>query len=161
METVTVKDVTKNGQWYEISVDEYEEKISTKDRTLADAVNASVGNKVNVVINVRENGKFTNRYLQSVEPTNGTDTPSDTKVKNLVAAAAAPIATTTPEPIRTSAKADDRQRQIVAQWAFGRATELLAGSGEDYVLPLTEEIFANVKATAEALMVGAEELANR
>jgi hypothetical protein len=47
---------------------------------------------------------------------------------------------------------DARQKNIEAQWANGRAVELLIGSGVEYSFPLDQKTQDNLAATAKALL---------
>jgi hypothetical protein len=98
---------------------------------------------------VKQNGDFTNRYLNSITPLNG---------ETILQAPAAPAAPAGPT------KRDERestQARIQAQWAFGQALTIFTAQG--YVLKdlLDTDTFAQVQTAAEILRTAANALADK
>jgi hypothetical protein len=140
METVKVKDVEKNASgWYEITLEDDDRTVSTKNQKLADAAFAGRGTPVEVEINERQNGSFTNRYLNKIG-----DLTDERSSNGGGKAGSRP---------RTGGggKSPEDQKRIMKQWALGRAVELLAASDVDIAFPLTDEQFADLKTTADKL----------
>lgn len=143
METVKVRDVEKTSTgWYEITLEDDDRVISTKNQAMADAAFASRGTEVEVEINEviksTEKGTFTNRYL------NKFGDMSDSKPKSAPRSGG--------RPSGGGARPEKNQEAIRKQWAFGRALELLRDSEEEYSFPLSTEDFAKVTKQAEALL---------
>lgn len=147
METVTIEKVQENERgWTEVTTAEYDEPLVTKESKLAKAAKGLAGQKAKVDVNVKENGNFTNRYLNGIEPAEGS-TVDET-------AAAAP----------TPTRKDDReetQKRIAAQWAIGRAVELHAASGGTLETILDGDTFAAVQTVAESLLKASQALADK
>lgn len=144
MEVVSVVDVNKNERnWYEIEVKEYDEPLTTKEKKLADAAFAAKDQQIQVQVNVKENGNFTNRFLNDVQSLDG----------------GVPVATTppasTPEipTVSRSNEREDTQRRIAAQWAYGRAIELHIAGGGTLLDALDTDKFQAMSAVADALLL--------
>ncbi len=160
LETVTVVDVSKNASsWYEIELEDGR-VASTKDKKVADQAHALIGiAAVPADINEKVSGNFTNIYLNGI---GGEATTVSKKV-----AAGKPTATPTNLAEQTrptgsekpSVRDSDRQASIQAQWALGRAIELLGSSGMDFVYPLDTDTFQGVQVQAKAFLLAAQELA--
>lgn len=141
-ETVSITEVTNKGNgWYDIALDGDDRVLSTKDTKLAEIANASAGTKVEVEINSKEKGNFTNHYLQSINGEKGNDRPAPKK------------AGSTPTTNGSAyGKSDATQERIARQWAFGRSVELLVSSDREFSFPLDAETFADMKLQAQALL---------
>lgn len=164
METVTVTDVNKGERgWYEVELEGDDRVLATKDRELADKAFASRGNPITVEIGHKKNGGFDNYYLNKIEEDGETTSvvkPADRPAKPKETASTRTTTRRSPDEDRQK-RDEERQKRIEAQWAFGRATELLIASETDFVFPLNEDILKQLAQTALALTVGATELAKR
>lgn len=139
METVTIKEVTDKGNgWFEVALDGDERVLSTKKSKLAELANASVGGTVEVKINTREKGRFTDHYLEEINGENGDN--------GSTAPSRAPVKRAAP----SSGKSDATQERIARQWAFGRATELLIASDREFSFPLDADTFSDLKLQMKA-----------
>lgn len=141
METITVKEVdgpNSNG-WYEVLLDDGR-KVSTKDEAVAKAAFQSRDVEAEAVISSQTKGKFTNVYLNQI---NGV---GETRPKK---PAAKPAASTGRDPAT-----NDR---IARQWAYGRATELLIGSGAEFVFPLDSKTMSDLSEVASGLLNATKE----
>ncbi len=154
METVTILDVAKNASnWYEVELEDGR-VASTKDKKVADQAEAAInGGPVVADINEKQNGSFTNIYLNGI----GGEATAVGKKLSVVKPpyAAKPMS----GPEKPSTRDADRQACIQAQWALGRAIELLGTSGMDFVYPLDTDTFQGVQAQAKAFLLAAQELA--
>lgn len=136
METVTVKDVEKNSAgWYEITLENDDRTVSTKNQKLADAAFASRGTPVEAEINSRKNGSFENHYLNKFGDV------SDTRAGGNGGG----------RPRSGGGKSPQEQNTIAQQWAIGRAVELLLGSEEAIAFPLNDEQLSALQMTAQSL----------
>ena len=136
METVKIADVKKNARdWYEISLDGDDRVLATKDSKLADVANASIGADVEVVVNSRPNGNYTNHYLQEIGGVKETRSPR--------AAGSAS---------RPAGKSPEVQADIAKQWALGRAVETLMASSEDFGFPLSPPVLEALTKQAQAFL---------
>lgn len=140
METVTIKDVTKNERdWYEVTLEGDDRVLATKDEKIAEAATKAIGElNTPVSINTRTKGTYTNHYVEEVNGVKG-DKPKF---------AAAPRRST---PGASPAPARDNER-IARQWAFGRAVELLMASDTAFDFPLSPAEFEALKTQAQALL---------
>jgi hypothetical protein len=144
-----VQETGRNGFW-EMEVVEYNEPLATKEQKLIDVIRSlAPGSAVEVEMGVKQNGDFTNRYLNSITPLNG---------ETILQAPAAPAAPAGPT------KRDERestQARIQAQWAFGQALTIFTAQG--YVLKdlLDTDTFAQVQTAAEILRTAANALADK
>lgn len=138
METVQIKDVKTNSRgWTEITLEGDDRVLATKDGNLTDAAKASIGAPVEVEVNTRTKGNFTNHYLASLGGVKEASRPR---------AAAS-------EPARPSrGKSPEEQERIARQWAFGRATELLMASDTEFTFPLDERTFSALAQQASDLL---------
>jgi hypothetical protein len=135
-ETVTIKDVTqKPTGWYDIVLEGDDRVLSTKASELAEVANAAKGGSVEVEFTTKENGRFTNHYLESVGGSKGTT----------------PRRKTSPAPISKATPKRDDER-IARQWAYGRAVELLIASDTPFNFPLSEDQLKDLAAQADALL---------
>lgn len=137
-QTVVVERVVPTrGDWFEVHFEDGS-KASTKNPAIAEAAEASVGDQVLAVINSKQNGNFTNYYLNQIGDVK--DAPAKAKprtAKSMTTPAAGP---------------DDRDKRISTQWAYGRSVELLMASGRDFDLPLDEDTQAVLESTAAWLL---------
>jgi hypothetical protein len=144
-----VQETGRNGFW-EMEVVEYNEPLATKEQKLIDVIRSlAPGSAVEVEMGVKQNGDFTNRYLNSITPLNG---------ETILQAPAAPAAPAGPT------KRDERestQARIQAQWAFGQALTIFTAQG--YVLKdlLDTDTFAQVQTAAEIIRTAANALADK
>ncbi len=154
METVTVLDVSKNpSNWFEVELEDGR-VASTKDKKVAEMADAAIGaGPIEADINEKVNGNFTNVYLNGI----GGEATAVGKKLSVVKPPAAARPTSGPE--KPSTRDADRQASIQAQWALGRAIELLGSSGMDFVYPLDTETFQGVQVQAKAFLLAAQELA--
>ncbi len=138
METVVVKEVVgKPTGWFEIELEDGR-TVATKLKKLADQAEASQGNAVAVDLTEKVNGKFTNIYLNKIEPTGNGDAPKPAAaVQETVAAQAAPQ--------------DAKGERIARQWAYGRAVEIGTAFGS-LTFPLDDESVAKLQITADTLL---------
>lgn len=124
METVTIKDVQKNARdWYEITLDGDDRVLATKDSKLAEVATASIGGAVEVAVNTRTSGKFTNHYLAEIGG---------------VKEERAKFASVPRKPTIASSggqRSPETQERIARQWAYGRAIELLMASEQTVEFP--------------------------
>lgn len=140
-ETVQIKDVKNKGNgWYDITLEEDDRVLSTKDTRLAELATASVGSFSDVEINTRTKGSFTNHYLQSINGEKGDDSGRGKK---------ASASTTTSF---SGGRSEETQERIARQWAMGRAVELLVSSEASYGFPLDEKTFKMLADQASALL---------
>lgn len=140
METVTIKDVTKNERdWYEITLEGDDRVLATKDSKLAEVATASIGGAVEVGVNTRTKGTYTNHYLESVGGVAG-DKPKF---------ASKPTA---PRTAPSGGRDKETQERIARQWAFGRAVELLMASDTEFSFPLSPAEFEALQKQADALL---------
>lgn len=143
VQNVTVTDVeeTSNG-WFEITLtDENGDQVvaSTKDTKVSEAAFQSRGTEVEAEINTVEKGKFTNVYLNTIAGVGGKSAGKPGAKKSAPAAA-------------IPQKGNDVQERIARQWSYGRAVELLTGSGADFIYPLDEEFQKYVQEQADWLL---------
>jgi hypothetical protein len=140
---VVVADVNPtSGGWKEVTFEGGVAPASTKSQAVADAAFASRGSEVDAVINETKRGNFTNRYLNEIAGVSDGGGAGRGKGSTTTAA----------KPSGGRGKSPEEQDRIARQWAFGRATELLAASGEEFTLPLEGETLQSVIATAETLL---------
>lgn len=127
METVIVKEVDgpNASGWYEVELEDGR-KASTKNEEMAKTAFQSRGSEVPVEISERVNGKFTNIYLNEIDGIK--DTPKRGRKASTTSGSA-------PAPSR-GGKTPEEQNRIARQWAYGRAVELLVGSGAEFAFPL-------------------------
>lgn len=135
--TVEKVDGPNSNGWWEVTFEDGK-KASTKNEDVAKAAFQSRGGEVPAVISEVVNGKFTNVYLNEI------DGVKDSFKKGGRKAAAAPAA----KAGRTPAEND----RIARQWAYGRAVELLIGSGAEFAIPLDSATMSQLAETAEALI---------
>jgi hypothetical protein len=122
LETVTIVDVNKNERnWYEVELEDGR-VAATKDKKVADAAYEAVGTPILADINVKQNGDFTNIYLNGI----GEGTTVTRKVAKGKAEAPAPATATGAE--KPSTRDADRQAAIQSQWAFGEGASVVLGS---------------------------------
>lgn len=143
MENVTVKNVEKNGAWYEVELEDGR-KASTKNQDVADAAFASRGNEVPAVINSQVKGKFTNTYLNEIAGVS-----DGGKKRSGVSNGSGGGVSGSGIPERAPGRDQER---IARQWAYGRSTELLIASGMDFTFPLDITDFQKLKAQADTLL---------
>jgi len=139
-ETITVEDVSgpnANG-WREVTFEDGR-KASTKDEDIAKEAFQSRGNPVEAVISVSKNGKFTNTYLNQINGV-GEAKPKGRPSSN--------GGSKTASRGRTPAE----NERIARQWAYGRAVELLVGSGAEFAYPLDDATLSMIKTQAESLL---------
>ena len=151
LETVTIVSFDTNARgWFEVTTEEYDEPLVTKDAKVIKQVEALGIGPANVDVNVKPNGDFINRYLNGAEATNGE-----------VLAAPAPSAEV---QAVTESKRNEReatQLRIEAQWAFGRAIELHIAQGGSLNDLLDSDKFSALQAAAEMLRLGSRALADK
>jgi hypothetical protein len=141
-----VQETGRNGFW-EMEVAEYDEPLATKEQKIIDLIkNVPQGSQARVEMGVKQNGDFTNRYLNAF--TLG-DVPGNT-----------------PQPVAPAGptKRDERQEtqnRIQAQWAIGRAVEIHAATGGDLGSLLDSDNFARLTTVAESLLAAANKLAEK
>lgn len=143
-ETMTVEKVdgpNSNG-WYEVTF-EGGKVATTKNEELAKAAFQSRGGEVAVVISERVNGRFTNVYLNEIDGVK--DTPRKGK------------ATTASAPKSGGGRTPAENDRIARQWAYGRAIELLIGSGGEFAFPLDSVTMSSVSEVATALINATKE----
>jgi hypothetical protein len=149
---VTVEGVQETGRtgFWEMEVTEYDEPLATKEQKLIDVIRSlAPGSAVEVEMGVKQNGDFTNRYLNSVKPLNG---------ETILQAPAAPSAPAGPT------KRDERestQARIQAQWAFGQALQVYVAGGGDLQGLHDTDTFAGVQTAADILRTAANALADK
>lgn len=145
METVKIKDVQKNSRgWYEVTLEDDDRVLATKDDKLSEVATASIGGAVEVEVNTRTKGNFTNHYLQEI---NG--------VKESKSFTRSPASA--PRSNGGGGRDAATQERIARQWAYGRAIELLMASDESVSFPPTREQFAQITETANLLLVATKE----
>lgn len=147
METIVVKNVTTlPSGWTEVELEDGR-KPSTKDANIIRAAKeaAASGEGIEALINERVNGNFTNHYLNQI----GEVKESRGKTSGRATASA---------PKKSYGKSPEEQAQIQAQWAFGRATELL-GSYAEFSLPLGDSDKKALVDTAKFLLEESSKLA--
>lgn len=143
-ETVTIKEVTSKGNgWFNVELEGDDRVLATKREKLAELANASVGSPVEVEINTREKGRFTDHYLEAINGEKGDSVLAKARIRSVAPRAAAS---------GTTAKSGDVQERIARQWAFGRATELLIASDREFSFPLDADTLASLEAQANALL---------
>jgi hypothetical protein len=98
-----------------------------------------VGQAAPAVINEVQKGQFTNVYLNEFA---GVKDAPPKGARSNGGQRSAPTGETN----------DARQKSIEAQWSFGRALELLIGSGVEYTFPLDQTTRNNLAAEAKALL---------
>lgn len=142
MTTVIVKDVEKktNG-WFEVQF-ESGDPASTKSQEVADRAFEVRGDEVEAKINEVTRGKFTNRYLNEIAGVSDGGGPRR----------ASGDGTPRRQQAQGGGRSEETQERIARQWAYGRAVELLIGSGKEFDFPLQGEDLANVAKTAETLL---------
>jgi hypothetical protein len=144
-----VQETGRNGFW-EMEVVEYNEPLATKEQKLIDVIRSlAPGSAVEVEMGVKQNGDFTNRYLNSITPLNG---------ETILQAPAAPSAPAGPT------KRDERestQARIQAQWAFGQALQVYVAGGGDLQGLHDTDTFAGVQTAADILRTAANALADK
>jgi hypothetical protein len=144
-----VQETGRNGFW-EMEVAEYDEPLATKEQKLIDVIRSlAPGSAVEVEMGVKQNGDFTNRYLNSITPLNG---------ETILQAPAAPSAPAGPT------KRDERestQARIQAQWAFGQALQVYVAGGGDLQGLHDTDTFAGVQTAADILRTAANALADK
>lgn len=137
--TVEVKDVdgpNANG-WYEITFDDGT-KASTRSEEVAKAAFQSRDAMAEARITESTSGRFTNRYLNEI---NGVSDGGPKKRSGGSSGAS-----------RSAARTPAENDRIARQWAYGRATELLIGSGAEFTFPLEPEVMSQISEQAEALL---------
>lgn len=128
LETVSITDVKKNERgWTEITLKDDDRVVATRDEKLIEAATKAVGgDPVEVKINTRVKGTYTNHYLESVGGVEG-DKPAFTG------------RITRPGPVLASTSravsSGKDQERIARQWAYGRAIELLMASEQEVGFP--------------------------
>ncbi len=142
----SAQDTGRSGYW-ELEVAEYDEPLATKEQKLINVISGlSKGQQVSVQMGVKQNGDFTNRYLNDI--TVGTFPESSVPAVSAVG------------PSKRDER-QDTQARIEAQWAFGRAVELhVAGGGSLADLSDTDK-FAALQVAAESLRTGSRALAEK
>lgn len=127
-----------NG-WYEVH---FEDGVvaTTKNEDVAKTAFQSRGSEVPVVISERVNGRFTNIYLNEI------DGVKDTPRKGAKAKAS------TTSGGSGYGKSPEEQERIARQWAYGRAVELLVGSGSEFAFPLDSVTMSQLSDMATALI---------
>lgn len=129
-----------NG-WYEVEFTGGN-KASTKDENLAKAAFQSRGTEVSAVISEVTKGKYTNVYLNEID---GVKEAGTRGRKRTTAGAATPPTS------------DARDQRIARQWAYGRAVELLVGSGSEFAFPLDSATMSQLSEQAEAFLNATKE----
>lgn len=130
-----------NG-WYTVTFEGGRE-ATTKNEDLAKTAFQSRGSEVPVVISERVNGKFTNVYLNEIDG-----------VKDTPKRSGKPAATASKGSSGRTPAENDR---IARQWAYGRAIELLIGSGSEFAFPLDSATMSSVSDVASALINATKE----
>jgi hypothetical protein len=140
-ETVTVTEVGPTNQWGYAEV-KFAERgpAKTKNSEIIARATEMVGQAAPAVINEVQKGQFTNVYLNEFAGVK--DAPPKGARAGNGGTRSAPTGETN----------DARQKNIEAQWANGRAVELLIGSGVEYSFPLDQKTQDNLAATAKALL---------
>jgi hypothetical protein len=139
-ETVTVTEVGPTNQWGYAEV-KFAERgpAKTKNQEIITRATEMVGQAAPAVINEVQKGQFTNVYLNEFA---GVKDAPPKGARSNGGQRSAPTGETN----------DARQKNIEAQWANGRAVELLIGSGVEYSFPLDQKTQDNLAATAKALL---------
>lgn len=137
MVTVEKVDGPNSNGWYEVTFDNGD-KASTKNEELAKAAFQSRGGEVSAVVSEVKNGKFTNVYLNEIDGVKDSFKGGGRKAAG----------STSAKPGRTPAEND----RIARQWAYGRAIELMIGSGAEFVFPLDSAAMSQLAEQAEALV---------
>ena len=139
IETVQIADVKNKGNgWYDITLEQDERVLSTKDTRLAEIATASVGASAEVEINTRTKGSFTNHYLQTINGEKESGRPTRSAPRSA--------------PAPTGGRDTATQERIARQWAMGRAVELLVSSDASYGFPVDDETFALLCEQASKLL---------
>ena len=144
METVTVTEVEgpNDRGWYNITLEDGR-KVDTKADAVAAQARVSAGNPVEAVIAERNRNGFTNYFLNAI----------DGVKENGSGGARRSTGTAGPTTgRRTGGKSPAEQDRIARQWAFGRAVELLTGSGQEFVFPLDTDTQKQLEETAAYLI---------
>lgn len=141
-ETVVVTQVAgpNDRGWYEIELEDGR-KPNTKSREIAEAAMQRRGTPVEVTLNERKNGRYTNLYV------NQFDTIEDAKPSGNGASRSSSTSGRKPAP-----RDDERQRIIEKEWAYGRSVELLMASQAEFELPLDAATIRQLDETAELLL---------
>jgi hypothetical protein len=149
---VTVENVQETGRngFWEMEVAEYDEPLATKEQKIIDVIKSlAAGQQAQVEMGVKQNGDFTNRYLNSITPTGGAVEPKP----------GAPA----PQAVGPT-KRDERestQARIQAQWAFGQALQVYVAGGGDLQGLHDTDTFAGVQTAADILRTAANALADK
>lgn len=141
MEQVTIDRVFtgKNG-WFDIKVEDGR-RLSTRIKKLADQAKAAEGTTVLVELTEKQNGEFTNYYLNKVAPL-ADENGEQTAVQKIATATA---------PAAPQGGGRNRNDIVGVQWAYGRAVEI-ATMKDDLTFPLDDESVAKLTITAESLL---------
>ena len=140
-ETDTVTEVGPTNQWGYAEV-KFAERgpAKTKNAEIITRATEMVGQAAPAVINEVQKGQFTNVYLNEFAGVKDAP-PKGARTGNGGARSTG-----------GGESNDARQKSIEAQWAFGRALELLIGSGVEYTFPLEQKTHGDLASTAKALL---------
>lgn len=135
METVTIESVETGARgWFNVTFEDGR-TASTKDEALKDKAEEMLNEEVEVDIQTKTKGSFTNIYLNSIDGFKG---KNGSGAKSSYGGTKSAFA---PDP-----KRDER---IARQWAYGRATELYAAG---HPLVATDKDLTEIMALAERLL---------
>src|SRR6266496_1491398 len=136
METITVTDVDSPaaaGKPYLIKLEDGRE-LATWNEDIAKEAFQNKGEEAKATIGTKVNGSFTNHYLNAI---------NDVKDKKPARAKASSAR------VQAGTRDPQVQERIARQWAYGRAVELLVGSGEDFTFPLDSATLSGLSETAQ------------
>lgn len=135
--TVEKVDGPNSNGWYDVTFEDGR-KAATKNEEVAKHAFQSRGTSVTAVISEVVNGKFTNIYLNEIDGVKDGFKPRGGSKASGGSAKAG----------RTPAE----NERIARQWAYGRAVELMIGSGAEFAFPLDSAAMSQLAEQAELLL---------